>query len=488
MWIQTLTPRVGLDLSSQEDPVKRIFSPDDLFPLNVNNMQLFKYEMVHNQIIDSFGFLTNDQVRKNFTTTIPRPIFWVPRDPELLYAEKKDLFYLITTPYVVIDWASGTKFNLIRRNYQGVIDLVSNIGGLNSIIWVLFTSLYFLLHPFFERNDLVKLVFGVQKEGLFNKTSSLVAKLTASGEIIRSAKGASDTTEKGQSQHITSNSTYTIVSKEVFDEAADCISKELDVVNICKKLNQLQFLVELLLKREQTELIPLATLCRHTRRKTLNSNRNGRLNSDRKLQSKKIAKIHNSSPDMMAVIQASHQNEPKPQPDKDGITSILVSNSPSNQKELNNQEPSFKGAVLTSVLEGLEEEFNKLIRSEMLGAPQESWHTGLNPAVAKVALKAQLQQSSTNSTLDSATRQGLEADTKSSQGPLLSTTRQVDMGTNLQEAVVQKMLDDDISRPVKEPQPKPVKVVLRPNSNNSSNPIPVRLSSKSKKPKTKDPT
>ena len=491
MWIQTLTPRLGLDLSSQEDPVKRVFSPDDLFPLNVNNMQLFKYELVHNQIIDSFGFLTNDQVRKNFTTTMPRPIFWVPRDPNVTYAEKKDLFYLTTTPYVVIDWASGTKFNLIRRNYQGVIDLVSNIGGLNSIIWVIFSSLYYFLHPFFEKKELVKLVFGVQKEGLFNKTSSLVAKFKSAGKIFQSAKGASiATTENGPSQHITSNSTYTIVSKEVFDEAEDCINKELDVVNICKKLNQLQFLVELLLKREQTELIPLATLCRHTRRKNQKSGQLSRANQDRKLVTKRLARIHNSSPDMMGGIQPILQNEPKPQLGSDGITTIVTSKMTSNEKELDIAEPPIKGAVLTSVLEGLEEEFNKLIRSEMLDDPTETWQSELSPAVAKVALKAQLQRSSTKSGLDPATSQGQETETKSSRGPLIATTREVDPGTNLEEGVVVKALADDSSRPAKQLQPKPFKVVLRPNSNNSSNPIPGRSKSKGKKPSssTQNPT
>src|SRR3990167_26934 len=488
MWIQTLTPKIGLDLSSQADPVKLSFSPDNLFPLNVNNMQLFKYEMVRNQIIDSFGFFTKDKLRSSFSTAIEKPIFWIPRNPDLVFAEKQDLFYMKTAPYVTIDWASGTKFNLIRRNYQGVIDLVSNIGGLNSIIWVLVSGLYFVLHPIFQRQTLVQMVFGLQKEGFFNKTNSLASKLRAAAGVLKLGKSQS-TAEQGQSQHITSNSTYTIVSKEVFDEAADCVEKELDVVNICKKLNELQFLVELLLKREQTELIPLATLCRHSRRKGAKSGRAARLGLDQKEQNKSLAQINTSAPEMAGGIVASQPRQPTTQFGFEVELASEVPRPPTGMKDSEvHIEPRLKGGVLTSVLEGLEEEFNKLIRSEMLGDPTETKESESSPAVAKEALKARLQRNSTKSAFEPTENQGLERDCLSSREPFASATKVDDATKNPQNQVSGRQQLADETSPIPNrirSKSKPVKVVLRPNSNNSSNPIPQRLSSKGQKtPKT----
>src|SRR3990167_6434426 len=147
MWIQTLSPRYGIDMSSQEQPVKMRYSADDLFPLNVNNMQLFKYEMIRYEIVDSSGFLTNEIERAKFSTVDPKPPNWRMRDPTILVIDPNEAYYFTTIPYAVFTWASGTKFNLIRRNYQGVIDLVSNIGGLNSIIWVAVCTIHLMIHP-----------------------------------------------------------------------------------------------------------------------------------------------------------------------------------------------------------------------------------------------------------------------------------------------------------------------------------------------------
>src|SRR3990167_9599087 len=147
MWIQTLSPRYGVDISSQENPVKMRYSADDLFPLNVNNMQLFKYEMIRYEIVDSSGFLTNEIERAKFSTVDPKPPNWRMRDPTILVIDPNEAYYFTTIPYAVFTWASGTKFNLIRRNYQGVIDLVSNIGGLNSIIWVAVCTIHLMIHP-----------------------------------------------------------------------------------------------------------------------------------------------------------------------------------------------------------------------------------------------------------------------------------------------------------------------------------------------------
>src|SRR3990167_11318141 len=48
-------------------------SAEYLFPLNVNNMQLFKYEMIRHTITDSSGFLTNEIERAKFSTVDPKP-------------------------------------------------------------------------------------------------------------------------------------------------------------------------------------------------------------------------------------------------------------------------------------------------------------------------------------------------------------------------------------------------------------------------------
>ena len=453
MWIQTLSPRYGIDMSSQEQPVKMRYSADDLFPLNVNNMQLFKYEMIRYEIVDSSGFLTNEIERAKFSTVDPKPPNWRMRDPTILVIDPNEAYYFTTIPYAVFTWASGTKFNLIRRNYQGVIDLVSNIGGLNSIIWVAVCTIHLMIHPWLEKRDLVRRVFGVtthqdyhcspSRHRLVTKPSPMLAKDASA--ILRDGSAPKD------AQHITSNSTYTIVSKEVFDEASKLVDENLDIVSICKQLHEVKVLVSLLLKREQTELIPLATLCRQTSKK-------------RKLAVSELS-MHMSR--MMSKVSDSKVMDSPGKTSKEAFGPKIKSqfkfqasdSIPFNSVVYDGAQgvaPHFK-----TLLEGLEEEFNKLIRSEIVRHPQESADPKEPTASGQTIIQEKVGSSS----------QERDKNTSSLENGFPS----VKVLVAKQNLMLSR---DDIpfkSNRVLSPF---ARGGVRPNSNNSSNPILLKLSSR----------
>ena len=367
MWIQILNWKHGLDVTNQKNPVNFKLDVEDLLVVNTDTMQLYKFEMVQNEIVDSFGYLMPNSETKRFSVPERKSMNWVSRDPTVTTVKPEDIHFFKTRPYIYYYWVSGTKFNLIRRNYQGVIDLVRNIGGINSIIWIATYLVYVLIHPRIEKRNLVAAVYGIQQ----SSTSWCACKRKVHNASVPTSKlVAREGEEPQQTNTKTSNSTYTIVSKEVFEKAYASIRADLDVVTICKELQVLRILSKLLLKNHLKEVIPVAALCDRLRISEQPSRRsNTQLLKDSTLGVSRVPSLDHAD---IGIFLSTICKQPKIP-----LVSQQVRKDPSDHKPVSDSafrllgEPGVRDSPVQALLEGLEEEFNKLIRGQLLGTISE---------------------------------------------------------------------------------------------------------------------
>ena len=142
----------------------------------------------------------------------------------------------------------------IQREYKGIVETLSDIGGIKELIHMVFAGIYLLFHSKFEKEYLVEHIYNSKKK---RKSKSNCCKKKKEDKTHKEAAKVDE--DKSQSVRIDKDGVFE-VSDEVFDQAADSVEKTLDVVTIAKELNCLRHLVAFLLRDYQRQLSPLIVL------------------------------------------------------------------------------------------------------------------------------------------------------------------------------------------------------------------------------------
>ena len=282
IWLQIVKPAVGMDLSNATHPIRYEANLDDFYVLNTDSSQFYLQQLIMNKITDSYGFLIPDKEIVTYTTYDP-PLFsngW--RNGAIIKTTQAEIDKGLVNAYFTFEWCSGMKFNRITRTYGGFLDYLGNIGGINSIIWLVCFAIYFAWHSHQEKLEMVHAVYGLKKAkskgcctGPFScckkklSPTPIDKKLSVLGfdlpGVLASQSTIKSTNKDNKPAQVEGGTIF--VSPEVIDEAYDNIKATLDLVTICREVNVIRYLSSVLLKDYQKGLIPLASLSKSMQEK-----------------------------------------------------------------------------------------------------------------------------------------------------------------------------------------------------------------------------
>lgn len=145
----------------------------------------------------------------------------------------------------------------ISREYKGVIETLSDIGGIKELIHMVFILAYALFHARAEKNFLIQKIYNLVRKPEDTKgccrrktrtQASRLNQMHGSPQTGGSLEGNVHTQTTLQPEVVIRKDGLFEVSREIFEQASKSVEKTLDVVSIAKELNCLRILVHYLLR------------------------------------------------------------------------------------------------------------------------------------------------------------------------------------------------------------------------------------------------
>ena len=274
-------PSSSVTLSNYANPVTTYLNTDVNYYVSQASAQRYILQLMYTEIWDTSQILFTSSLRSNFSS-IEKSIFGViGRDPNQLNCSNTTIFInSACIPYLEFQFNSGPTRRKFTRSYKTVTQALSQFGGINSMVMLVFVYINLIYNHYAKKTLLVGKVFK-----FFSNLKPLSTDDTKPGNSggasnIRkgsSAELASPELDKSRLNRLGSNSPSTnsrvhhslknplahLTNKELDnlkDEAYQVIQKNLDVITLVREINNLKVLTHLLFKDYQKTLIPLISL------------------------------------------------------------------------------------------------------------------------------------------------------------------------------------------------------------------------------------
>ena len=266
-------PSTSMNLSSKSDPVKSYLNADNFVYVNTAQRQKFQSKLSVTEIYDDPGTYFPVTLESNFSSVDRMLTTTRYRNDSNVQCTQLQLLSDQCSSYFLFDYmSSGKKIKLLRQ-YKGIVETISDIGGINSIVFLLFLWSNYLYISFIQKKLMVHRVFDFFNEKLFTTTErrSCLARMMDICRcrcIFRKKKDsdvfAKDSPELRRKPSIVSKhdprALDPVVVSNLQDQAYNMIEKSLDVITLVKEINNLKLLTHFLLRDYHLKLAPLITL------------------------------------------------------------------------------------------------------------------------------------------------------------------------------------------------------------------------------------
>ncbi len=123
-----------------------------------------KYSYVKTEIYDDQGFLFGEKLRKSYAELERVSYSFSERDPSLIncYAEEP-VNYMACAPYFLIEMMTTRKLVKVTRQYKGLVETLSDLGGIVDILFLLCFWLYSFYNARAVRDKIVELIYKVKR-------------------------------------------------------------------------------------------------------------------------------------------------------------------------------------------------------------------------------------------------------------------------------------------------------------------------------------
>ena len=273
-------PSTSLILGNYTDPVTSYLNADVNYFINNNINQRYFVQTMYSEIWDQSQIMYTSSMRANFSS-IEKSVFnSVARPSSQITCPGVKVFQGSSCfPYLEYQFASGPTKHRYTRAYKTLTQILSQLGGINSMVMLVFIYINLIYNYYAKKQLLVEKVFkffknlkaprGNSKSDSPPPTNPKVpTKIPlptdfGSQEVEDFRVSKKDSIDKnGDSEHLL-NPLSRLNEKELNvlrDEAYEVIIKNLDVITLVREVNNLKVLTHLLFKDYQHKLMPLISL------------------------------------------------------------------------------------------------------------------------------------------------------------------------------------------------------------------------------------
>ena len=201
-----------------------------------------KYIYQQTSIAEQKGFLSKEKTTHSFFSVGKFSTGYFERDPNQITCTSYFDLQNFCNPYYQMEMiVSGTALK-ITREYKGIVESISEVGGMVDLVYLLFAFFYGFYHQHHFKAGLVERIYGFEPQ-----SKSKSQKPTSMGE------------KKIHPNFHRPNSDPSLVHK-LRKEAEKSVESKLDIIQISKELLAVKALAHLLLSSEIRDLLPMFEL------------------------------------------------------------------------------------------------------------------------------------------------------------------------------------------------------------------------------------
>lgn len=231
-----------LKYGDSANPVTFAYNGDDYVFIDPALMMPLTHKLMTNEIWDDKGLFFANELRASYTSIQKSYTSIQTRNSSLLSCTEEMLKDFSCTPYIQHWYISGGAKAVTVRSYIGILDWLSNIGGVREILYFVGFLFYMVYNSNKKKEELVSHIYDFDPSDIVGKLDPNFSK----------AQSPASTTQKCGSA--TSRKRFLI------EKAYDQVEQSLDVVNLLKTLQTLKVFGAVLLADHQRVLIPVASL------------------------------------------------------------------------------------------------------------------------------------------------------------------------------------------------------------------------------------
>ena len=156
-------PKPIVDLTSKDNPVQFMVYPEELFYLStgISGQQTLNLEKT--AIVDEAGMLQGSNFASSFTSIQNTRYNAAARDPTQTTCTLQQISGGLCRHYWQQTLLTGNSKRIIKRQYKGMVETVSELGGMLDLLFLVFYFPYTIYNNMVLKEKIVELVFGVKK-------------------------------------------------------------------------------------------------------------------------------------------------------------------------------------------------------------------------------------------------------------------------------------------------------------------------------------
>ena len=229
-----INPTAVSNFGKKKDPISHETTAENYEFINFVTYPVHKLNLMRAEIYEDQGFLSSKSVSNQYT--VIRNIGYASRSREVskITCTLDEVDQLLCSPYFIQEFSVSKSILKVEREYKGIVESLSDVGGIMDLIFLIFYSVYGLYNGRVTDDLLVKKIYGVEKP---------TKKKTKSGSSSNSVMQD----DKKQMER----------KEEKYKRAKDAVyNVSLDIIEIAKEINRIKFIGDLLLTPEISNQIP----------------------------------------------------------------------------------------------------------------------------------------------------------------------------------------------------------------------------------------
>jgi hypothetical protein len=241
--IGNMGPSVSLDLSNFEKPIELNVHVGPIYSLSEQLLQKYYYKLARTVVNDVYGLTNVPILRVNYSTAITPIVNSGSRIASQLTCTIPQILNKSCLPYMSFLYASSGLKTSITRTYKTIMRTLSEIGGMNTLAFIIFYYCTILYSYLTEQENFVKMIFPFIYSNDFQQKVSEESK-----------------DEQGK----VSKSLFKKNMSKIKLEAYNSIVKCLDLLNIVQEMNNLKILTHIMMNKHHRAMAPLVALNIHS--------------------------------------------------------------------------------------------------------------------------------------------------------------------------------------------------------------------------------
>ena len=180
--LASIIPKPILNLSDKKHPIRYVRLADEVMYLSTALTGRQTLNLLKTEIVDDAGFLQGKERAGIYSSIDSTSYSATDRDSSQLSCTPAQMMDNSCIPYWIQSFGTSPRKMVIKRQYKGMVETFSELGGTADMLFMIFCFPYSLYHSRILRERLVELIHGVKKPKKLRKATSVTPEQRASEE------------------------------------------------------------------------------------------------------------------------------------------------------------------------------------------------------------------------------------------------------------------------------------------------------------------